>query len=83
MILDIAVGSLQTAATPLSRLSLVKGAQRTVNYGVRPIGALLGGMLGTLIGVHAALWIGAVGAVTGVLFVVFSPVPRMRELPNA
>lgn len=83
MILDISVGSLQTAATPLSRLSLVKGAQRTVNYGVRPIGALLGGVLGELIGVHATLWIGAVGAVAGVLFVVFSPVPRMRELPGA
>ncbi len=83
MILDIGVGSLQTAATPVSRLSLVKGAQRTVNYGVRPVGALLGGVLGELIGVHLALWIGAVGAVAGVLFVVFSPVPRMRELPNA
>ncbi|MGA5298674.1 MFS transporter [Nucisporomicrobium flavum] len=82
MILDIAVGSLQTAATPASRLSLVKGAQRTVNYGVRPIGALLGGVLGELIGVHAALWIGAVGAVAGVFFVLFSPVPRMRDLPD-
>ncbi|MEV8508015.1 MFS transporter [Actinoplanes sp. NPDC051475] len=83
MILDIAVGSLQTAATPVSRLSLVKGAQRTVNYGVRPIGALLGGVLGELIGVHGALWIGAVGALGGVFFVLFSPVPRMRELPDA
>ncbi|GAA2580585.1 MFS transporter [Winogradskya consettensis] len=83
MILDISVGSLQTAATPVSRLSLVKGAQRTVNYGVRPIGALLGGVLGELIGVHATLWIGATGAVAGVLFVVFSPVPRMRDLPSA
>lgn len=83
MILDIAVGSLQTAATPVSRLSLVKGAQRTVNYGVRPVGALLGGVLGEQLGLHAALWIGAVGAVAGVIFLVFSPVPRMRELPNA
>ncbi|WP_231954754.1 MFS transporter [Actinoplanes derwentensis] len=83
MILDIGVGSLQTAATPVSRLSLVKGAQRTVNYGVRPIGALLGGFLGERIGVHPALWIGAVGALTGVFFVLFSPVPRMRELPDA
>ncbi|UQU68593.1 MFS transporter [Couchioplanes caeruleus] len=82
MILDIAVGSLQTAATPASRLSLVKGAQRTVNYGVRPIGALLGGALGELIGVHAALWIGAVGALAGVFFVLNSPVPRMRDLPD-
>jgi MFS family permease len=83
MILDIAAGSLQTAATPVSRLSLVKGAQRTVNYGIRPVGALLGGVLGELIGVHAAIWIGAAGAVTGVLFVLASPVPRLRELPDA
>jgi predicted MFS family arabinose efflux permease len=83
MILDIAVGSLQTAATPLARLSLVKGAHRTVNYGVRPIGALLGGVLGELIGVHAALWIGAVGATAGVFFVLASPVPRMHDLPDA
>jgi len=83
MILDIGVGSLQTAATPVSRLSLVKGAQRTVNYGVRPIGALLGGLFGGLIGVQATLWTGAVGAVAGVLFILFSPVPHMRELPNA
>jgi MFS family permease len=83
MILDIGVGSLQTAATPVSRLSLVRGAQRTVNYGVRPIGALLGGVLGELVGVRPALWVGAVGAVAGVLFVVFSPVPRLRDLPNA
>jgi MFS family permease len=83
MILDIGAGSLQTAATPVSRLALVKGAQRTVNYGVRPIGALLGGVLGELIGVRPALWIGAAGAVTGVLCVVFSPVPRIRHLPDA
>ncbi|BCJ50799.1 MFS transporter [Actinoplanes sp. NBRC 14428] len=83
MILDIGVGSLQTAATPLHRLSLVKGAQRTVNYGVRPVGALLGGLLGELLGVHAALWIGTAGAVTGVLFVLVSPVPRLRDLPDA
>jgi predicted MFS family arabinose efflux permease len=82
MILDIGVGSLQTAATPVSRLSLVKGAQRTVNHGVRPIGALLGGVLGELIGVRPTLWVGAVGAVAGVLFVLSSPVPGMRELPG-
>lgn len=82
VVLDIAVGSLQTAATPMSRLSLVKGAQRTVNYGVRPIGALLGGVLGELLGLQAALWIGAVGALAGVLFVAFSPIPKMRDLPN-
>lgn len=54
------VGLLQTAATPMSRLSMGKGARRTVNYGVGPIGALPSGFLGELIEVHAALWVGAV-----------------------
>ncbi|GAB7037548.1 MULTISPECIES: MFS transporter [Catenuloplanes] len=82
MMLDIAVGSLQTAATPMTRLSLVSGAKRTVNYGVRPLGALLGGFLGETIGVHPTIWIASVGAVTGTVFVLFSPIPRLRDLPE-
>ncbi|WP_085066701.1 MFS transporter [Catenuloplanes japonicus] len=82
MLLDIAVGSLQTAATSQRRLSLVSGARRTVNYGVRPIGALLGGLLGETIGVRPTLWIATVGAVLGALFVIFSPIPGIRELPD-
>jgi MFS family permease len=81
MMLDIAVGSLQTAATPHHRLSLVSGARRTVNYGVRPLGALLGGLLGETIGVQPTLWIATVGAVAGVLFVLFSPIPHIHDLP--
>jgi predicted MFS family arabinose efflux permease len=81
MMLDIAVGSLQTAVTPHHRLSLVSGARRTVNYGVRPVGALLGGLLGETIGVRPTLWIATVGAVSGVLFVLFSPIPRIHDLP--
>ena len=81
MVLDIAVGSLQTAATPPGMLALVHGAKRTVNYGVRPIGALIGGALGTALGVRPALWIATVGALAGTLWILFSPVRRMRELP--
>jgi MFS family permease len=82
MVLDIGVGSMQTAFTPVSMLALVQGAKRTVNYGIRPIGALLGGALGTAIGVRPALWIASVGAVLGLLWVVFSPVRAMRDLPD-
>ena len=55
---------------------------RTVNYGVRPVGALLGGALGTLVGVRTTLWIAGAGAVLGVLWLVGSPVTRMRTLPE-
>jgi MFS family permease len=82
MLLDITVGSVQTAATPASMLALVHGAKRTVNYGIRPIGALIGGTFGTVIGIRPALWIATVGALAGLLWVVFSPVRTMRELPE-
>jgi MFS family permease len=82
MVLDITAGSLQTAATPPTKLAVVSGFNRTVNYGVRPIGAVIGGWLGAAIGVRPALWIAAVGGLLGVLWVVFSPLWSMRELPE-
>ena len=82
MILDITAGSVQTAATPQPMLAVVSGFTRTVNYGIRPVGALLGGALGTAIGVRSALWIATVGALLGVLWAVFSPLRTMRELPE-
>lgn len=81
MMLDITAGAVQTAATPPSMLARMQGAKRTVNYGIRPIGALIGGGLGTALGLRPALWIAAVGGLLGVLWIVFSPLARMRDLP--
>jgi MFS family permease len=80
MVLDIAAGSLMTAIIPDHLRARVGGAHRTVNYGIRPIGAVSGGLLGTAIGVHAALWVGAVGACLGVLWLLPSPIPKIRSL---
>ncbi|WP_442934371.1 MFS transporter [Micromonospora sp. CPCC 205546] len=82
MMLDIVGGSVQTALTPPALLARVTGARRTVNYGIRPIGALLGGALGTALGVRPALWIATTGALAGVLWVAFSPVRRLSGLPE-
>jgi predicted MFS family arabinose efflux permease len=59
------------------------GTFRFVNMGIRPIGALLGGALGTLIGLQTTLWIGVLGALLGVAWLVASPIPRLREVPEA
>jgi hypothetical protein len=59
----------------------VSGAYMVVNYGVRPIGALTAGALGAWIGLRPTLWIAAVGGVLGVLWLLGSPIPRLRELP--
>jgi MFS family permease len=81
MVLDIAAGSVQTAATPHDRLSVASGFKRTVNYGIRPVGAVLGGALGATIGVRPALWVATIGGLLGVLWVVLSPLRKMRDLP--
>ncbi|AVT32105.1 MULTISPECIES: MFS transporter [unclassified Plantactinospora] len=82
MMMDITVGSLQTAVIPERLLARVAGAKRTVNYGIRPIGAVLGGTLGATLGVRPTLWIATVGAVTGLLWVLPTAIPKLRELPE-
>ena len=82
MILDISAGSIFAALVPHRLRSRVSGAYMVVNNGIRPVGSLLGGFLGTAIGLQTTLWIGVVGAMTGFLFLLPSPIPKMRELPE-
>jgi MFS family permease len=83
MILDISAGSIKAALVPDRLRARVSGAYMVVNYGVRPLGALVGGGLGTWIGLRPTLWIASVGAILGVLWLLPSPLPRLRELPEA
>jgi predicted MFS family arabinose efflux permease len=45
----------------------------TVTQGVKALGALAGGAIGTAYGVRPALWVAALGATTTVLWTLFSP----------
>jgi MFS family permease len=82
MLLDISAGSIFAAVIPIRLRSRVSGAYTFVNYGVRVVGSLLGGLLGSAIGLQSTLWIGAAGAVLAVLLLLPTPVPRLRELPD-
>jgi len=82
MILDIVGGSIKTALIPDRLRARVAGAYMVVNYGVRPLGALVGGALGTWIGLRPTLWIATTAAIAGVLWLLPSPLMRMRELPE-
>jgi MFS family permease len=78
MALDISIGAIFAAVIPDKLRSRVSGAFQAVNYGTRPLGALTGGFLGTLIGMHATLWVATIGGMTGFLWLVRSPMPRFR-----
>ncbi|MEU1948144.1 MFS transporter, partial [Streptomyces sp. NPDC020125] len=52
-----------------------------VSYGTLPLGALLGGALGTALGLRAAMWITTAGIPLAGLILLFSPIRRSRDLP--
>jgi MFS family permease len=78
MLLDISIGSIFAAVIPDELRSRVTGAFQAVNYGTRPLGALAGGALGTLLGLRPTLWIATVGGLAGFLWLLPSPLPRFR-----
>jgi len=82
MVLDITIGSIFSAVIPDDLRSRVTGAFQAVNYGTRPLGALLGGFLGTLIGPRATLWVAAIGGMTSFLVLLPTSIPRFR-MPEA
>jgi MFS family permease len=82
MLLDILAGVIQGALIPPAVRSRVSGAFMVVNYGVRPLGTALGGILGTAVGVHNTIWIGAGGALLGMAFLLPSPIRRLRDVPE-
>ena len=84
MMLDISVGAIFAAVIPAQLRSRVSGAYMVVNYGVRPLGALVGGALGTWIGLRETLWLASAGALLGVLWLLPSPLfASCRELVGA
>jgi MFS family permease len=82
MLLDIMAGSITAGTVPTSLRSRVSGGFMVVNYGVRPLGTSLGGLLGATIGVRQTLWIATIGSVLGVLWLIPSPIPRLRDVPE-
>jgi MFS family permease len=80
MIFDINLNSIQASVVPDGMRSRVSGAYSTVNYGCRPLGALLGGFLGETIGVRETFLVATIGGVASVLFLVWSPIPAVRDV---
>jgi MFS family permease len=78
MVLDISIAAIFGVVIPDRMRARVAGAFQSINYGTRPAGALLGGWLGTALGLRPALWIAVAGGVLGSLLLFPSPLPRFR-----
>jgi MFS family permease len=68
--------------TPPRLLGRMNASVRFVVWGVMPVAALLSGALGTWLGVVPTMWIGAIGQLLAVLFVIIGPFWAMRDLPD-
>ncbi len=75
--------SLRQSITPDRLLGRLSATMKFVSIGVAPLGAVIGGILGSVIGVHAALVVAAVGSLTSVLWLVRSPVRELHLAPRA
>ncbi|MDT0215487.1 MFS transporter [Rothia sp. ARF10] len=80
MLLDVPLNALQTAVTPDAVRSRVVGAFSTVNYGIRPLGAVLGGLLGEWVGIGPTMVVAAAGGTLSVLWLLGSPIPGTRTI---
>jgi MFS family permease len=73
--------SLRQVVTPDHLAGRVTAGHRFAVYGAGAAGALVGGALGTALGLRPALFLCAVGALLSPLLAVFSPLRRLREQP--
>lgn len=75
--------SLRQSITPLGLFARATAARRFLMISLQIIGAALGGLLGTVVGLRATLVVGAVGLLVGLLLVLFSPVRNVHHLSIA
>jgi MFS family permease len=73
--------SFRQAICPERMQGRMNAVIRFLVWGTMPLGALLGGALGTWIGLRPALWVAAIGSFFTFLPILLSPVPRLRETP--
>ena len=64
-------------------LGRMNATMRFVVWGVLPVGALVGGVLGATLGLRTTLWVGALGQALAVVWLLASPMRRLRDFPDA
>jgi MFS family permease len=82
VVYNVAQISYRQAVTPHALLGRMNASVRFIVWGTMPLGALLGGVLGTWLGLRAVVWIGVTGSYLAGLWVFFSPLRTMRDVPT-
>jgi MFS family permease len=80
---NIAQLSFRQSICPPHLLGRMNAAIRWIVWGTLPLGSLLGGVLGSTLGVRPTIWIGVIGSWAAGFWVLFSPLRAMRDIPAA
>jgi hypothetical protein len=83
LVYNITQVTLRQRLCPPRLLGRMNASIRCLVWGVMPISALIAGVLGGAIGILPTIWISFAGGMLAGLWVLFSPLPRMRELPTS
>jgi MFS family permease len=82
VVYNITQVSFRQGLCPPGLLGRMNATMRFLVWGTMPLGGLLGGVLGSAIGVRGTLLVAAAGGSLAFLPVFLSPLRRMRELPS-
>jgi MFS family permease len=81
VVYNVAQVSYRQAICPPQLLGRMNAATRWIVWGTLPLGGVIGGFLGTEIGIRPTMWIGLIGSWAAGWFVFFSPLRTMRDVP--
>ena len=79
---NISAISLMQTLTPERLLGRLNASRRFIVWGTIPLGSLVGGVLASVIGLHATLWVGAIGACVCFVPVALSPLRHIHDMPT-
>lgn len=82
VIFTVAQISFRQGITPERLQGRMNAAMRWIVWGAIPLGTLIGGAIGQTVGLHFALWVGAIGCLPPFLFVFLSPVRSIQAIPD-
>ncbi|HEX6448866.1 MAG TPA: MFS transporter [Trebonia sp.] len=82
VVYNVAQLSYRQSVTPPRLMGRMNAAVRWIVWGTLPLGGLIGGALGTAVGVRPTVAIGVIGSWAAGFWIYFSPVRRMRDIPS-
>jgi MFS family permease len=82
VVYNIVQVSYRQAICPPQLQGRMNSVMRFIVWGTIPLGALIGGALGSWLGLRQTIAVGAVGGGLAVLWILFSPQRHLREMPE-